>query len=216
MMGKVQRKLATAGVVIIGTGAVIGCTYGMGYSKANEVHEGNILQSRINQEITKTELQGTKIDAMIDSINVKQQIVLVEQKGTSTLKLQKQDAKWNSWLTSAECEVSVETKALIGIDVKDLMMVQTEHGLVIQYQIEDFEVLSLEVVNENIISSRKIFAQPYTDDDKSAIKSYIQDETKAQLLENDKIIKQANQALKDYLYGLGEAFGVDVEIIDVK
>lgn len=214
-MRKFQQKMVVASALVVGTGAVVSGTYYLGYQKANEVHEENILQSRINQSITKEELKGTKVDAMIDSINMKLQIVLVEQKGISSLKLEKRDAKWNSWLTKAECEVSLETRASVGINVKDLILVKTEKGLVVQYSVDDLEVLSLEIMNENIISSRRIFSQGYTDDDKSAIKSYIQEETKAKILDNADLVNKANKAMKQYINNLADAFGVDVEIIVV-
>ena len=74
----------------------LGGIYYSGYSKANEVHENNIRQGHINQEVTQAELKGTKVDAMIDSINTKLQIVLLEQNETANIKLEKEDAKWNS------------------------------------------------------------------------------------------------------------------------
>ena len=120
------------------------------------------------------------------------------------------------WLTQSSVEVTTEMKSLIGIDTKNLMFVKTEKGLVVQYAMDDFEVLSLEVINENVLSSRKIFSSGYTDDDKTAIKKHIKEQTKEKILQNDKTMKQADKALKQYIENLAKLFDVNVEIINVK
>ena len=212
--GKNNNEFKKNGILLMSGIVVLGGIYYSGYSKANEVHENNIRQGRINQEVTQTELKGTKVDAMIDSINTRLQIVLLEQNETANIKLEKEDAKWNSWLTQSSVEVTTEMKSLIGIDTKNLMFVKTEKGLVVQYSMDDFEVLSLEVINENVLSSRKIFSSGYTDDDKTAIKQYIKEETKNKILENEKTIKKASKVLQDYLNEMGEKFGVNVLIME--
>ena len=212
--GKNNNEFKKNGILLMSGIVALGGIYYSGYSKANEVHENNIRQGRINQEVTQAELKGTKVDAMIDSINTKLQIVLLEQNETANIKLEKEDAKWNSWLTQSSVEVTTEMKSLIGIDTKDLMFVKTEKGLVVQYSMDDFEVLSLEVINENVLSSRKIFSSGYTDDDKTAIKQYIKEETKNKILENEKTMKKASKVLQDYLNEMGEKFGVNVLIME--
>ena len=212
--GKNNNEFKKNGILLVSGIVALGGIYYSGYSKANEVHENNIRQGRINQEVTQTELKGTKVDAMIDSINTRLQIVLLEQNETANIKLEKEDAKWNSWLTQSSVEVTTEMKSLIGIDTKNLMFVKTEKGLVVQYSMDDFEVLSLEVINENVLSSRKIFSSGYTDDDKTAIKQYIKEETKNKILENEKTIKKASKVLQDYLNEMGEKFGVNVLIME--
>ena len=214
--GKNNNEFKKNGILLMSGIVALGGIYYSGYSKANEVHENNIRQGRINQEVTQTELKGTKVDAMIDSINTRLQIVLLEQNETANIKLEKEDAKWNSWLTQSSVEVTTEMKSLIGIDTKDLMFVKTEKGLVVQYSMDDFEVLSLEVINENVLSSRKIFSSGYTDDDKTAIKKHIKEQTKEKILQNDKTMKQADKALKQYIENLAKSFDVNVEIINVK
>lgn len=212
--GKNNNEFKKNGILLMSGIVALGGIYYSGYSKANEVHENNIRQGRINQEVTQTELKGTKVDAMIDSINTRLQIVLLEQNETANIKLEKEDAKWNSWLTQSSVEVTTEMKSLIGIDTKNLMFVKTEKGLVVQYSMDDFEVLSLEVINENVLSSRKIFSSGYTDDDKTAIKQYIKEETKNKILENEKTIKKASKVLQDYLNEMGDTFGVNVLIME--
>lgn len=212
--GKNNNEFKKNGILLMSGIVALGGIYYSGYSKANEVHENNIRQGRINQEVTQAELKGTKVDAMIDSINTKLQIVLLEQNETANIKLEKEDAKWNSWLTQSSVEVTTEMKSLIGIDTKNLMFVKTEKGLVVQYSMDDFEVLSLEVINENVLSSRKIFSSGYTDDDKTAIKQYIKEETKNKILENEKTMKKASKVLQDYLNEMGEKFGVNVLIME--
>lgn len=212
--GKNNNEFKKNGILLMSGIVALGGIYYSGYSKANEVYENNIRQGRINQEVTQTELKGTKVDAMIDSINTRLQIVLLEQNETANIKLEKEDAKWNSWLTQSSVEVTTEMKSLIGIDTKNLMFVKTEKGLVVQYSMDDFEVLSLEVINENVLSSRKIFSSGYTDDDKTAIKQYIKEETKNKILENEKTMKKASKVLQDYLNEMGEKFGVNVLIME--
>lgn len=212
--GKNNNEFKKNGILLVSGIVALGGIYYSGYSKANEVYENNIRQGRINQEVTQTELKGTKVDAMIDSINTRLQIVLLEQNETANIKLEKEDAKWNSWLTQSSVEVTTEMKSLIGINTKDLMFVKTEKGLVVQYSMDDFEVLSLEVINENVLSSRKIFSSGYTDDDKTAIKQYIKEETKNKILENEKTMKKASKVLQDYLNEMGDTFGVNVLIME--
>ena len=81
---------------------------------------------------------------------------------------------------------------MVGIEIADLVLVNTGDGLLVQYSLDDIKVLSIEVVNENIICNRNLFAQGYSDDDKSAINKHIQEETKQQIISNEKVIKQAN------------------------
>ena len=105
---------------------------------------------------------------------------------------------------------------MVGIEIADLTLVNTGDGLLVQYSLDDIKVLSIEVVNENIISNRNLFAQGYSDDDKSAIKKHIQEDTKQQIVNNEKVIKQANKELKNYLHTLADSFGVDITIVDAK
>lgn len=215
-IGDVKKDLIKLGVVTAVGAVTVGGVYYSGYNRANEVHEQNILQSKINQEVTQAELKGTIIDALVDSINTKVQISLLEHNSTSNQKLHRESDAWNSFLTGSDIEVSVEYRSLVGIDTKDLMFVKTDKGLIVQYSLDDLRVLSLECVNENIITSRALFGKGYTDDDKAAIKTYIKDQTREKILQDKKVIKQANEALKDYLHTLADSFNVDIEIIDVK
>ena len=213
---KIKQELIKTGLVLGAGVAVAGGCYYKGYKAANETHDENIFKSNVSQDITESYLKGTKVDAMIDSINAKLQLGLVEQSGVGSLHLQKYDKEWNKWLTAAEVEVSVEYEAMVGIEIADLVLVNTGEGLLVQYSLDDIKVLSIEVVNENIISNRNLFAQGYSDDDKSAIKKHIQEDTKQQIISNEKVIKQANKELKDYLHTLADSFGVDITIIDAK
>ena len=214
-MGIKQELIKTGLVLGAGVAVAGGCWYN-GYQKANQVHDENIFKSNVSQDITESYLKGTKVDAMIDSISTKLQLGLVEQSGVGSLHLQKFDKEWNKWLTAADVEVSVEYEAMVGIDIADLTLTNTGDGLLVQYSLDDIKVLSIEVVNENVISNRNIFAQGYSDDDKSAIKKHIQEDTKQQIVSNEKIIKQANKELKNYLHTLADSFGVDITIIDAK
>lgn len=213
---KIKQELIKTGLVLGAGVAVAGGCYYKGYTKANETHDENIFKSNVSQDITESYLKGTKVDAMIDSINTKLQLGLIEQSGIGSLHLQKFDKEWNKWLTAAEVEVSVEYEAMVGIEIADLTLVNTGDGLLVQYSLDDIKVLSIEVVNENIISNRNLFAQGYSDDDKSAIKKHIQEDTKQQIVNNEKVIKQANKELKNYLHTLADSFGVDITIIDAK
>lgn len=213
---KIKQELIKTGVVVgIGV-AVAGSCYYQGYQKANEVHDENIFKSNVAQDITESALQGTKIDAMIDSIQTKLQLVLVEQSGVYTHKMHIEDAKWNSWATSSDMEVSIESRASVGINIKDIALVNTGDKLIVQYSQDDFKVLSLEVTNENIITSRALFGKNFTDDEKIAVKEYINNTTKEQILQDSKVIKKADKALKDYIKQMADNFGVDVQIINVK
>ena len=212
----IKQELIKTGLVLGAGVAVAGGCYYKGYTKANEAHDENIFKSNVSQNITEKKMKGTKDDAMIDSINAKLRLGLVEQSGVGSLHLQKYDKEWNKLLTAADVEVSVEYEAMVGIDIADLTLTNTGDGLLVQYSLDDIKVLSIEVVNENIISSRNIFAQGYSDDDKSAIKKHIQEDTKQQIVNNEKVIKQANKELKNYLHTLADSFGVDITIIDAK
>ena len=48
------------------------------------------------------------------------------------------------------------------------------------------------------------------------MKKHIQEDTKQQIVSNEKVIKQANKELKNYLHTLADSFGVDITIIDDK
>ena len=54
---------------------------------------------------------------------------------------------------------------MVGIEIADLTLVNTGDGLLVQYSLDDIKVLSIEVVNENIIRNRNLFAQGYSHDD---------------------------------------------------
>ena len=213
---KIKQELIKTGVVLSIGVAVAGSCYYQGYQKANELHDENIFKSNVAQDITESALQGTKIDAMIDSIQTKLQLVLIEQSGVYTHKMHIEDAKWNSWATSSDMEVSIESIASVGINIKDIALVNTGDKLIVQYSQDDFKVLSLEVTNENIITSRALFGKNFTDDEKIAVKKYINDTTKEQILQDSKVIKKADKALKDYINQLSDSFGVDVQIINAK
>lgn len=214
-MGIKQELIKTGVVLGIGVAVAGGCYY-QGYTKANQVHDENIFKSNVAQDITESALQGTKVDAMIDFIQTKLQLVLVEQSGVYTHKMHIEDAKWNSWATSSDMEVSIESRASVGININDIAFVNTGDKLVVQYSQDHFKVLSLEVTNENIITSRALFGKNFTDDEKIAVKEYINNTTKEQILQDSKVIKKADKALKDYIKQMADNFGVDVQIIDVK
>ena len=84
---KIKKELIKTGVILTTGVAVAGGVYYSGYQKANQVHEQNIFNSNVAQDVTESSLKGTKIDAVIDSINTKLQLGLVEQTGVGTLKL---------------------------------------------------------------------------------------------------------------------------------
>ena len=151
-IGDVKKDLIKLGVVTAVGAVTVGGVYYSGYKAANETHDENIFKSNVSQDITESYLEGTKVDAMIDSINTKLQLGLLEQSGVGSLHLQKYDKEWNKWLTAAEVEVSVEYEAMVGIEIADLVLVNTGDGLLVQYSLDDIKVLSIEVVNENIIS----------------------------------------------------------------
>ena len=198
--------------VLVG-GTCIICYYG-GQQKANQINEENIMQSKIAQELTLTELENTKIDNMINSIQKNVEIVLTHNQGNTTLKLQRYDATWNKFLTEATVEIALDIDALVGINVDDIEFIKDDNGLSIKYSVDDFKILSLEILNTSVISERDIFAKGYTDDEKSAITKYMTDEEKKQIIQDKDVIKHARQSIYNYLKSVAEEFGVNAKIIE--
>lgn len=214
-MGRVQRKLATAGVVIIGTGAVIGCTYYMGYSAADNARETAIKNSNMRQDgfIASIQDEDFNYEKIVEQIRNDVELVLLTEQGMTNIKLETFDKDWNKFITYSSTEMSVEYIIKLGLNTEDIAFVPGEKKLNIIIDRDDIYINSTEIVNKNILTNRALLGAKLSDDEKIALEKRLVEEVKTDVLDNKKNIDKAIDNFEDYIKGLAKTFNTDIDII---
>lgn len=213
-----KTKIAVASVGIVGL-TCVGCYY-MGSQNGLQQAENERIQAieHDNQQQAnfeeKLREQNVRANNFIAAVEQQVDLILTYNNGFSNLKLQRSADKWNSWITESSVDVTLEVKAAVGIPTEKITFIKTSGGAVsIHYNESDIQVLSLEILNQNIISERKLFGKGFTDAEKVATIELMQEQVKEKVIKDNKVLKQSKQALNEYLYRLAEQMEIDIQIV---
>lgn len=211
MVNKRDAIFATALVVGAGTMFCLGSvTIGKEATNLDEAQRNRLV---VEQKLNSIDL-GSRVEHMVEALEKQMTITLAEREGVSSLDISSYDAKWNKWLTKSEAQISIEYKALVGIDVEDISFVQDGDKLLIVFNNSAFYVQAVEVVNKNIVLQRSIFGQTVTEEEKSAIEKQIVEEVKKNTISDAEVVSSCKDSLMEYLLDMANSFGVeDVSIV---
>lgn len=182
-------------------------------------HEGkevnNIGKSQINQYIAQQEMvEELTSERVMQMLEAKQQIVVAEETGVANVVVQSEANKWNSWLVGVDTEINVEYKALISIDTSDIAVIESKDGgVVVVYSENSIKVVSLEIVNENIITNRAIFGTPLSDDEKIVVRNEMIEQTKDKIINDKQVIAKSKESITNFFSALGRDLNIDIEVI---
>lgn len=211
MVNKRDAIFATALVVGAGTMFCLGSvTIGKEATNLDEAQRNRLV---VEQKLNSIDL-GSRVEHMVEALEKQMTITLAEREGVSSLDISSYDTKWNKWLTKSEAQISIEYKALVGIDVEDISFVQDGDKLLIVFNNSAFYVQAVEVVNKNIVLQRSIFGQAVTEEEKSAIEKQIVEEVKKNTISDAEVVSSCKDSLMEYLLDMANSFGVeDVSIV---
>lgn len=211
MVNKRDAIFATALVVGAGTMFCLGSvTIGKEATNLDEAQRNRLV---VEQKLNSIDL-GSRVEHMVEALEKQMTITLAEREGVSSLDISSYDTKWNKWLTKSEAQISIEYKALVGIDVEDISFVQDGDKLLIVFNNSAFYVQAVEVVNKNIVLQRSIFGQTVTEEEKSAIEKQIVEEVKKNTISDAEVVSSCKDSLMEYLLDMANSFGVeDVSIV---
>lgn len=210
MVNKRDAIFATALVVGAGTMFCLGSvTIGKEATNLDEAQRNRLV---VEQKLNSIDL-GSRVEHMVEALEKQMAITLAEREGVSSLDISSYDAKWNKWLTKSEAQISIEYKALVGIDVEDISFVQDGDKLLIVFNNSAFYVQAVEVVNKNIVLQRSIFGQTVTEEEKSAIEKQIVEEVKKNTISDAEVVSSCKDSLMEYLLDMANSFGVEVSIV---
>ena len=208
-MNKFKTRIVLTGVCL----GILGGAILLSKHESKEVN--SIGKSQINQYIAQQEMvEELTSERVMQMLEAKQQIVVAEETGVANVVVQSEANKWNSWLVGVDTEISVEYKALISIDTSDIAVIENKDGgVVVVYSENSIKVVSLEIVNENIITNRAIFGTPLSDDEKIVVRNEMIAQTKDKIINDKQVIAKSKESIANFFSALGRDLNVDIEVM---
>lgn len=205
-----KTKVCLAGA-IVSVGTCIGSYYYGSYNAiGNRLAELEASNLRQQEYINQLQAESIKYEKFVGSVTNETEIVLLKESGMINSVIE----QGSNVFTKTKTEFVIEYIAKLSINTKKITFVQGKDGLNVIINKSDIEVSSLEVVNKNIlIANRKLFGDYMTKDEKIAAELMLVDKAKSEVLASKKNINLSIDGFENYINGLAEAFGVDVNII---
>lgn len=205
---KTKMYLA-GGIVAVGT-CVGSYYYGSYNAIGNRLEELEASNLRQQEFINQLQAESIKYEKFVGSVTNETEIVLLKESGMINSVIE----QGSNIFTKTKTEFVIEYVAKLSINTKDITFVQGKDGLNVVINKGDIQVSSLEVTNKNIlIANRKLFGDYMTKDEKIAAELMLVDKAKSEVLASKKNINLSIDGFENYINGLAEVFGVDVNII---
>ena len=183
---------------------LVGCAVvGLGcYMKTN-------INQIVNEDIEINE-ESISLENVIKEIKMVNELVLSRENGIGSIEHHTCKEKWNCWLVDTETVVEIDYELLLGIDMNDVEMFQSENKIIVIAP-KDFDILALEV-NDEVINSKYHFLSKYLSDDKQIeLKELLIDDIKNKgITEESKI--ECMKSFEKYVRNLENTFDVNIEI----
>ena len=188
-----MKNILLVGCVIVG----LGC-----YMKANisQTTDDNV---EINDETVS-------LENVIKEIKMVNELVLLRENGTGNIEHHTCKEKWNCWLVDTETIVKIDYELLLGIDMNEVEMFQSENKIIVIAP-KDFNILALEVNDESIKSKYHFLSKYLSDDKQIELKELLIDDIKNKgITEESKT--ECMKSFEKYIRNLENIFNVDIEI----
>lgn len=164
----------------------------------------------IGKELLKTKLENANL--MVKHINNDIEYILKTVEGDYTISHNKSpNEDWNDWLIDSSIKLNLKYKAIISIPANKITTAIDKSGAVlIDYDISDIQVKSVEIIQYTPIFDKKILGKKYTNEEVISLIEIAQDNIRNNISNSD-LIHEASINLDNHMKKLA----IDFKVVSV-
>lgn len=208
---KAKTKVVGTSLVVGAVTLAVGGAYIVGSMSDDDSQ--TLTNSHAKQLVAEQQFKDLEAERFVNTVEQQTELVLTTESGIANLKVSKYSDSWNKWLTRSEAEFGLEYKAKVSIKTQDLLFMNKEGGMVVIFDRDDIEVTSVEITNKNIVLSRGIFGNKYSEEEKFAIEQQMVTSIREKILEDSQAMAEAKESLFTYLIETGNTFDLNIEVM---
>lgn len=208
---KAKTKIVGTSLVVGAVTLAVGSAYIVGSMSDDDSQ--TLTNSHAKQLVAEQQFKDLEAERFVNIVEQQTELVLTTESGIANLKVSKHSDSWNKWLTRSEAEFGLEYKAKVSIKTQDLLFMNKEGGMVVIFDRDDIEVTSVEITNKNIVLSRGIFGNNYSEEEKFAIEQQMVASIREKILEDSQAMAEAKESLFTYLIETGNTFDLNIEVM---
>lgn len=208
---KAKTKIVGTSLVVGAVTLAVGGAYIVG--SMGDDDSQTLTNSHAKQLVAEQQFKDLEAERFVNTVEQQTELVLTTEGGIANLKVSKHSDSWNKWLTRSEAEFGLEYKAKVSIKTQDLLFMNKEGGMVVIFDRDDIEVTSVEITNKNIVLSRGIFGNNYSEEEKFAIEQQMVASIREKILEDSQAMAEAKESLFTYLIETGNTFDLNIEVM---
>lgn len=208
---KAKTKVVGTSLVVGAVTLAVGGAYIVGSMSDDDSQ--TLTNSHAKQLVAEQQFKDLEAERFVNTVEQQTELVLTTESGIANLKVSKYSDSWNKWLTRSEAEFGLEYKAKVSIKTQDLLFMNKEGGMVVIFDRDDIEVTSVEITNKNIVLSRSIFGNKYSEEEKFAIEQQMVTSIREKILEDSQAMAEAKESLFTYLIETGNTFDLNIEVM---
>ena len=208
---KAKTKIVGTSLVVGAVTLAVGSAYIVGSMSDDDSQ--TLTNSHAKQLVAEQQFKDLEAERFVNIVEQQTELVLTTESGIANLKVSKHSDSWNKWLTRSEAEFGLEYRAKVSIKTQDLLFMNKEGGMVVIFDRDDIEVTSVEITNKNIVLSRGIFGNNYSEEEKFAIEQQMVASIREKILEDSQAMAEAKESLFTYLIETGNTFDLNIEVM---
>ena len=208
---KAKTKIVGTSLVVGAVTLAVGGAYIVGSMSDDDSQP--LTNSHAKQLVAEQQFKDLEAERFVNTVEQQTELVLTTEGGIANLKVSKHSDSWNKWLTRSEAEFGLEYRAKVSIKTQDLLFMNKEGGMVVIFDRDDIEVTSVEITNKNIVLSRGIFGNNYSEEEKFAIEQQMVASIREKILEDSQAMAEAKESLFTYLIETGNTFDLNIEVM---
>lgn len=208
---KAKTKIVGTSLVVGAVTLAVGSAYIVGSMSDDDSQP--LTNSHAKQLVAEQQFKDLEAERFVNTVEQQTELVLTTEGGIANLKVSKHSDSWNKWLTRSEAEFGLEYRAKVSIKTQDLLFMNKEGGMVVIFDRDDIEVTSVEITNKNIVLSRGIFGNNYSEEEKFAIEQQMVASIREKILEDSQAMAEAKESLFTYLIETGNTFDLNIEVM---
>ena len=208
---KAKTKIVGTSLVVGAVTLAVGGAYIVGSMSDDDSQP--LTNSHAKQLVAEQQFKDLEAERFVNTVEQQTELVLTTESGIANLKVSKHSDSWNKWLTRSEAEFGLEYRAKVSIKTQDLLFMNKEGGMVVIFDRDDIEVTSVEITNKNIVLSRGIFGNNYSEEEKFAIEQQMVASIREKILVDSQAMAEAKESLFTYLIETGNTFDLNIEVM---
>ena len=208
---KAKTKIVGTSLVVGAVTLAVGGAYIVGSMSDDDSQ--TLTNSHAKQLVAEQQFKDLEAERFVNTVEQQTELVLTTESGIANLKVSKHSDSWNKWLTRSEAEFGLEYRAKVSIKTQDLIFMNKEGGMVVIFDRDDIEVTSVEITNKNIVLSRGIFGNNYSEEEKFAIEQQMVASIREKILVDSQAMAEAKESLFTYLIETGNTFDLNIEVM---